>query len=80
MPWMCIERCIKTTMSNPFKIIQPTEEVPEKIKGEVMGSIDSVVMALRLVQLFVADSTAVALTNLKIDLDKDNSQPPTRES
>ena len=69
MPWRCIERCIKTIMSNPFKIIQPEEEVPEKMRGEIMGSIDSVVMALRLVQLFVADSTAVALTNMKIDLD-----------
>ena len=64
-------------MSNPFKIIQPQEDVPEKMKGEVMGSIDSVVMALRLVQLFVADSTAVALTTMRIDLDAKNSEPPT---
>ena len=76
---MCIERCIKKNMSNPFKIIQPTEEVPEKVKGEVMGSIDSVVMALRFVQLFVADSTAVALTNMKIDIDNNHSESSTTD-
>lgn len=68
-------------MSNPFKIIQPTEEVPEKVKGELMGSIDSVVMGLRFVQLFVADSTAVALTQLKVDLDQpDTDKAPTDDN
>ncbi len=66
-------------MSNPFKIIQPTEEVPENMKGEVMGSIDSVVLALRFVQLFVADTTAVALTNMKIDLDNKKSDNSTTD-
>jgi hypothetical protein len=66
-------------MSNPFKIIQPTEEVPDKVKGEVMGSIESVVLALRFVQLFVADTAAVALTNMKVDLTNTNSEPPTTE-
>lgn len=64
-------------MSNPFKIIESAEVVPEKMKGEVMGSIDSVVIALRFVQLFVADSTAVALTNMKIDLDSNNPETPS---
>jgi hypothetical protein len=59
--------------SNPFKIIEPTEQAPESVKGELMGSIDNVVLMLRFVQLFVADSTAVALNNLKIDLESDNT-------
>lgn len=67
-------------MSNPFKIIQPSETPPESVKKELMGSIDSIVLILRFVQLFMADSTAVALRNLKIDLDKKpdtNNENPT---
>lgn len=57
-------------MSNPFKMIEPKESVPQNVKGEVMGSIASIVMLLRFVQLFAADTTAVALTQMKIDIDK----------
>ncbi len=66
-------------MSNPFKIIQPTEEVPDKVKGEVMGSIESVVLALRFVQLFVSDTAAVALTKMKIDLTPTDTETTTTE-
>ena len=48
-------------MSNPFKIIEPSEQAPESVKGELMGSIENVVLIMRFVQLFAADSTAVAL-------------------
>ncbi|NNK80578.1 MAG: hypothetical protein HKO93_03685 [Flavobacteriales bacterium] len=65
--------------SNPFKIIEPTEKAPENMKGELMGSIDNVVLMLRFVQLFVADSTAVALTKMKIDLDKSESNSKNPE-
>ena len=54
--------------SNPFKIIEPTEQAPDVVKGELMGSIDNVVLMLRFAQLFVADSTSVALNKMKIDL------------
>jgi hypothetical protein len=64
-------------MSNPFKIIAPTESVPQNVKGEVMGSIDSIVMLLRFVQLFAADTTAVALTQMKIDIDQTDESPST---
>ena len=64
--------------SNPFKIIEPTEQAPDTVKGELMGSIDNVVLMLRFVQLFVADSTAVALNKMKIDLDtKDTNSNST---
>ena len=66
--------------SNPFKIIEPTEQAPEGLKGEVMGSIDSIVLILRFTQLFVADTTAVALTNFKIDLDNSNTQANTPDN
>jgi len=42
---------------NPFKIIEPREAVPENLKNEVMGSVNSVVLILRFVQLFVGDYT-----------------------
>lgn len=58
------------TGNNPFKIIEPTEEVPKGMKEEMMGSMRSLVFILRLVQLFAADATAVALTQMKIELDK----------
>ncbi|NNC84102.1 MAG: hypothetical protein HKN79_11045 [Flavobacteriales bacterium] len=60
---------------NPFKIIEPTEQAPESVRGELMGSIDNVVLMLRFVQLFVADTTAVALNKMKIDLDTKKDNP-----
>ena len=60
-------------MSNPFKIIEPSEQAPESVKGELMGSIENVVLIMRFVQLFAADSTAVALNKLKVDLDQNDS-------
>ena len=41
--------------NNPFKIIKPTEEAPKELQGEVMGSVKTVVLILRFVQLFVGD-------------------------
>ena len=41
--------------NNPFKIIKPTEEAPAELKSEVMGSVKTVVLVLRFVQLFVGD-------------------------
>ncbi len=49
---------------NPFKIIEPREQVPEHLKKGVMGSVKTVVLMLRLVQLFVGDFSSVILTKL----------------
>lgn len=57
-------------MSNPFKIIEPAEQAPENVKGELMDSVKSLVLILRFVQLFLADSTAVFLSKMRIDLSK----------
>lgn len=46
---------------NPFKIIEPRETVPENLKDEVMGSVGSVVLILRLVQLFVGDFSSTLM-------------------
>lgn len=40
---------------NPFKIIKPTDQPPEDLKKDVMGSVKAIVLILRFVQLFVGD-------------------------
>jgi hypothetical protein len=40
---------------NPFQIIRPTEEPPEHLRAEVLGSVRSAILLMRLAQLFVAD-------------------------
>lgn len=49
---------------NPFKIIEPREQVPDHLKKDVMGSVKTVVLMLRFVQLFVGDFSAVILNKL----------------
>ncbi|MFK7756719.1 MAG: hypothetical protein AB8B53_07290 [Flavobacteriales bacterium] len=50
---------------NPFKIIEPREELPVCHKTEVIGSVKSVILVLRFVQLFVGDFTTIILDKLK---------------
>lgn len=50
---------------NPFKIIEPREQVPEYVKKDLMGSVKSIVLLLRFVQLFVGDFTTVFIDNFK---------------
>jgi hypothetical protein len=70
-------------MSNPFKIIEPAEQAPDNVKTELMDSVKSLVLILRFVQLFLADTTAVALSKMRIDLNKkpdptnNSDNPPT---
>ena len=56
-------------MSNPFKIIESNEQAPEKVKKELKGSIENIVLILRFVQLFMGDYTAAILNNFKINFD-----------
>lgn len=41
--------------ANPFQIIRPTEEPPERLRADVVGSVRSAILLMRLAQLFVAD-------------------------
>lgn len=45
---------------NPFKIIRPTDQPPESLKKEVMGSVKWVMLIMRFVQLFVVDLSLTA--------------------
>lgn len=57
---------------NPFKIIEPREEIPASVKDDVMGSVKSAVLMLRFVQLFVGDFAAVFLDKFKTNNPKQN--------
>ncbi len=61
---------------NPFKIIEPREVLPEDHKEEVLGSVKSIMLMLRFVQLFVGDFASVFLDKFKTDM----SQEPTNPS
>lgn len=63
---------------NPFKIIEPREVLPESHKKEVLGSVKSIVLVLRFIQLFVGDFTSVFLDKFKTDMSKDPSNTPNK--
>jgi len=54
---------------NPFQIISPEEELPMEHKQEVMGSVKTLVLIVRFVQLFVSDYTQTLITLFKTDID-----------
>lgn len=51
---------------NPFKIIRPTEEPPETLRSEVMGSVKFVMLLMRFLQLFMADYANVLFENVRM--------------
>jgi hypothetical protein len=69
---------------NPFKIISPTDEVPEGLRGEVMGCVKLLMLLMRFVQLFVGDYTNAIFDNIRIvsgDRDQSGvSEPSTKDS
>lgn len=58
---------------NPFKIIEPRERVPDNLKKEVIGSVKSVVLILRFVQLFVGDYSSTLLGMYRSNKKKDSN-------
>lgn len=57
---------------NPFKIIKSTEQPPESLKKEVMGSVKSLELVLRLMQLFIADYSSAMINKFKTDVGTEN--------
>ena len=64
---------------NPFKIIRPTDQVPDDLKKDVMGSVKFVMLLISFVQLFMADYSASVFDSVRLTgrTDKD-PRPPDR--
>jgi hypothetical protein len=66
---------------NPFKIIEPREQVPENMRKDVMGSVKMAVLILRFVQLFVGDYSSVILEKFsRSDKKKSDNQQQSDDS
>ena len=71
---------------NPFKIIRSSDQPPEHLRNEVIGSVKFVMMLMRVLQLFVADPSAALFEKVRhvgaagsADTDPGPSDvPPTR--
>ncbi len=51
---------------NPFKLIRSTDEPPEHLRKEVLGSVRFVMLLLRFAQLFMADYALTLFNNVRI--------------
>jgi hypothetical protein len=51
---------------NPFKIIRPTDEPPEHLRKEVMGSVKLLMLLMRFMQLFMADYAMALFENVRL--------------
>jgi hypothetical protein len=51
---------------NPFKLIRSTDQPPEHLRAEVVGSVKFVMMLMRMLQLFVADPSAALFERIRI--------------
>lgn len=51
---------------NPFKLIRSTDQPPEHLRAEVLGSVKFVMMLMRMLQLFVADPSAALFERIRI--------------
>lgn len=54
-------------MSNdPFKLIRSTDEPPESLRREVLGSVRFITLMMRLTQLFLADYAQLLFDNIRL--------------
>ncbi|TXI82877.1 MAG: hypothetical protein E6Q44_00595 [Flavobacteriales bacterium] len=51
---------------NPFKIIRSTDQPPEHLRNEVLGSVKFVMLLMRILQLFVADPSAALFERIRV--------------
>ncbi len=51
---------------NPFKIIRSTDQPPESLRTEVIGSVKFVMLLMRFTQLFVSDYAVTMFNNIRI--------------
>lgn len=51
---------------NPFKIIRSTDEPPETLRQEVVGSVKVMMLLMRVTQLFIPDYAMAMFDNLRL--------------
>ncbi|HEX2616910.1 MAG TPA: hypothetical protein VHL57_05160 [Flavobacteriales bacterium] len=51
---------------NPFKIIRPTDQPPEHLRKEVLGSVKFVMLLMRFLQLFMADYANALFESVRV--------------
>ena len=64
---------------NPFKIIRPTDQPPENLRKEVMGSVKLLMLLMRFMQLFMADYAMTLFENVRLTGKRDtrpSAAPP----
>lgn len=59
---------------NPFKLIRVSDEPPENLRKEVLGSVRLAVLMMRFAQLFLADYAAVLFEKFKLIPDEGPSE------
>lgn len=64
---------------NPFKIIRHTDEAPEGLRKEVMGSVKLVILLMRFVQLFAADWSASLFDQVRLTGRQAPNDPSKKE-
>lgn len=64
---------------NPFKIIRATDEPPESLRNDVIGSVRFLMLIMRFAQLFVADYAAVLFNNVRT-VGPDGTRKPPRSN
>lgn len=63
---------------NPFKIIRPTDEPPETLRKEVIGSVKFVMLLMRFLQLFMADYANALFESVRV-IGDDGERKPDRQ-
>lgn len=63
---------------NPFKLIRSTDQPPETLRKEVLGSVKFVMLLMRFTQLFVSDYATTMFNNIRI-LGPDGHRKPKNE-
>lgn len=51
---------------NPFKIIRSTDQPPENLKKEVIGSVKRIMLLMRFMQLFMSDYGMALFENFRM--------------
>lgn len=51
---------------NPFQIIRPSDQPPENLKKEVIGSVKRIMLLMRFMQLFTSDLGMAFFENIRL--------------